>query len=355
MNINSLPRCITGKLPGLHRFSHLPVFPPQTNPTTMNYNSIHPSPNGAFKPINSSKSSTAECPVPSTRPAQSLPMQAKCDTDITSTEPATAKRKLNACDEEEDKVRIVEERKARRAEKNRKFAKESRDRKRKHVQDLENEVKYLREQLENYKQRLKKYELIEKHSNGLGKEVYNTLINIYQEMNRLNLPLTNHSAFVEGLKKKVTETFEEQKCALMQLTRAMVDIALPLPLRMAIWLNENQVDLLDYEKRLENLGAEPPANHIKILVNCIKELCPEKAKYYEMQSDLADIGKRIKSFMKQVIKLQNEIQKELVSYEKYIDTKLVPDGHAQILKVLVSLSPYFNSIIEVCQISGINS
>lgn len=351
-----MPRCTTEKLPGLHHFPQLPIFSLHNNPSTIGYNSLSPSPNGAFKPVNSNKSLTVECSVSGIQTPQNSTTQLKSDTDITFAEPIATKRRLNACDEGDDRMRTVEERKARRAEKNRKFAKESRDRKRKHVQDLENEVKCLREQLENYKQRLKKYELIERHSNVLGKEAYNTLISVYQEMSQLDLPLTNHSAFIEALKKKVTEAIEEKKCALVQLAKAMVDIALPLPLRIAVWFNEKQVDIFDCEKTFEKFGVEVPANHIKALVKCMKELYPDKIKRLKMQNTLADIGKRIKSFMKQwnVMEYQNNVQRELMKYGEYVNTELLPDTNARVLEALISLSPYFNSIAEACQIGGIN-
>eukprot|EP00826_Nyctotherus_ovalis_P045825 TRINITY_DN5107_c0_g1_i1.p1 TRINITY_DN5107_c0_g1~~TRINITY_DN5107_c0_g1_i1.p1 ORF type:complete len:179 (-),score=33.08 TRINITY_DN5107_c0_g1_i1:79-615(-) len=55
----------------------------------------------------------------------------------------------------------IKDKKAIRAKKNRLFAKESRDRKQMYIRNIENQLRVLKVQVENYKQRLSKYELIE--------------------------------------------------------------------------------------------------------------------------------------------------------------------------------------------------
>ena len=92
----------------------------------------------------------------------------------------------------------AEDKKAMRAEKNRQFAKESRERRRKYVQNLEQEVNQLKEEIESYKIRLKKYELIEKFKTPIGFELYDTIVSIYKEMHDNNEPVTNQNLFVEA-------------------------------------------------------------------------------------------------------------------------------------------------------------
>lgn len=102
------------------------------------------------------------------------------------------------------------------------------------MQDLEREVKYLREQLEISKQKLKSYELVDKHSNGLGKDMCNILAESYKEMYELNQPLNNYAAFIETLQKRMLKYFEELKYVLTQLTKTMMRIILPSPLRVSM-------------------------------------------------------------------------------------------------------------------------
>eukprot|EP00826_Nyctotherus_ovalis_P064505 TRINITY_DN9463_c0_g1_i25.p1 TRINITY_DN9463_c0_g1~~TRINITY_DN9463_c0_g1_i25.p1 ORF type:complete len:319 (-),score=67.24 TRINITY_DN9463_c0_g1_i25:40-996(-) len=302
MNINSLPRCIIGKLPSLSNIPLPELFAPSS--PTFSFNCICPSPNGAFKPV-SAASASAGCVVNVSEPLQPALAPARPDTLPGSLRPFNGKRKLSSSNEEEEGKskgeKTVEDRKAKRAEKNRKFAKESRDRKRKYIQDLEAEVKHLREQLEVHKQRLRKYELLEKHGNSLGKEVYNMVVSVYREMNEFKQPLSNHSIFIETFKKKIDEAFEEQRCIITQLSKVMMNIMLPLPLRISVWLSEKQIDLYDCEKALDKLGSEIPTEHIKMLVCYMREVYPDKKKYSEMLINLADTGNKIKSLMKLII------------------------------------------------------
>lgn len=361
MSINSLPRCIIGKLPSLSNIP-LPELFASSSPA-FSFSCIYPSPNGAFKPISSARVS-AECVADVSMPLQSALAQTKPDSPVASLLPSNAKRKLSSSNEEEEGKnkgeKTIEDRKAKRAEKNRKFAKESRDRKRKYIQDLEAEVKHLREQLETHKQMLRKYELLEKHGNSLGKEVYNTLVSVYREMNEQRQPLSNHSMFIETFKRKLDEAFEEQMCVLTQLSKAMMNIMLPLPLRISVWLSEKQIDLYDCEKALDKLGSEIPAEHTKMLVGYMRELYPDKKKYSEMLINLADAGSKIKSLMKLIIEHQKKIQNELINYGNYIDTSLLPDFNPRMMELLVGLSPYFSCIPEladysICQASGLCS
>lgn len=345
MNNNTVPRCMGGKLPSLQYIPHLQDIL-SSNCSTKPRNCISPSPNGAFRPICSVNAPT----VPASSPPKLTVIQQKFDNDITSLEPANGKRIFKECNEGEDKNKqhkTTEDKKAKRAEKNRKFAKESRDRKRKYILDLEAEVKHLREQLESHKQVLKKYELIEKHSNLLGREMYNTLMNVYREMYELDQPLTNHSLFIETLKKKISETFEEQSRVLTQITKVMMGIMLPLPIRISAWLSEKDIDLYDCEKALDKIGSEIPAEKVKMIVAHMRELYPDKEKYYEMQESLANAGTKIKSLMKQIIDHQKKVQIELINYERYLDTTMVNFSNPRFIEALVSLGPFFNCISEL--------
>eukprot|EP00826_Nyctotherus_ovalis_P018400 TRINITY_DN1550_c0_g1_i5.p1 TRINITY_DN1550_c0_g1~~TRINITY_DN1550_c0_g1_i5.p1 ORF type:complete len:358 (+),score=84.16 TRINITY_DN1550_c0_g1_i5:209-1282(+) len=340
MNFHAMPRCSSARLPPL------PAFPPASqlpNSTTsaIPYGGLSPSPDGVFTPLNPTRSS-----VPS--PPQAAVEQPQLEPGVVLLEPHNTKRKLKPSPQGEEKVmKGVEEKKAKRAEKNRKFAKESRDRKRKYVQDLEAEVKYLREQLDIHKQNLRKYELIEKHSGAIGRDTYYTMIDVYQEMYKSNQSLADHSAFIETLRKKVGETFEELKGVLIQLTKAMMTVILPLPLRISIWLSEKDIDPYDCDKGLNKLEPKVPAEHVKVILAYLKELYPDKEKYCKMQAEFSDAGKKIKLLMKQIIEYQRKVQTELINYSKFVDTYIVPHSNPRLMEALAKFTPYFNCIAEL--------
>lgn len=345
MNSSSSPQCASNKLPALPNIPQINKLLPDNN-TMRTCSQLWPSLHGAFKPVNPSKTDT----VATASFPQLTVAQPKTDADTAFSKPPSGKRNFLPCNEEKEKSKLgrsSEDKRAKRAEKNRKFAKESRDRKRKYIQDLEAEVKHLREQLESRSQILKKYELLEKYSNIFGKEVYSTLVSVYREMHNAQQPANDHSVFVETLKRKVNEALEEQNHVLAQITRVMMRIMLPLPLRVAAWLSEKDVDLHDCEKALDKLGPEIPIEHAKMIVSYMKELYPDKNKYCEMQVNLANTGKKIKSLIKQMIECTSKVQTELGNYGKYLDTVIVPYSQPRLLGVLSNLSPCFNHIPEL--------
>lgn len=327
MLTNTLPRCNFDKLPSLQN------LPPLSNSgtTMMQFNTICPSSNGAFKPINSAKL------TPQTGSPQLVPEEPEAPR--VPLELSSGKRKRRTSDEDDD---ATEEKKAKRAEKNRKFAKESRDRKRKYVQDLETEVKYLREQLEAYKRRLSKYELIEKHVGAPGFEVYNVLRDSYKEMWDSKQPLNDSSTFIETLKRKIKGAFEELKHVLVQLTKTMMAITMPLPLRISVWLSENQVDIYDSEGVHAKFGKRAPAGHLDAIINYLRTLYPNRTQYHEIQADLAETGRKIKSLMKQIIEFQKKVQSELINYGKHMGTYMLCYQNPVLLEALAAINTYFS-------------
>lgn len=331
MLINALPRCNIDKLPN---FQNLP-FLSNSDTTTIRFNGIYPSPNGAFKPINSTKF---------TPPTASLLARAEPEPSNIPSKVLGGKNKRRKYNEDED---ATEERKAKRAERNRKFAKDSRDRKRKYIQDLEIEVKYLREQLEAYKRRLSKYELIEKHIGTPGFEMYNILRDSYKEMWDLKRSLNDSPTFIETLKRKLKGTLEELKYALVQLTKTMMTIIMPLPLRVSVWLSENQVDIYDSKEVHQKFGKKVPAEHLSAVINCLRMLYPNREQYHKIQADLAEIGRKIKSLMKQIIEFQKKLQSELISYGKHMSTHVLYYENPGFLEALAAINSYFSSNPEL--------
>ena len=246
-----------------------------------------------------------------------------------------------------ERIEPLDCKKASRAEKNRKFAKESRDRKRKYIHDLEVQVKELEMQIEIYREKLQKYELIEKCSNALGTGIYTTLINVCSEMYKTNQPLSNNFVFIETFKKKFEESLEGQRLALRQLTKIMVNISMPLPVRLSMWAIEKDIDITDYEKAISLLGGKVPDEDIKTLAKYINDIYPEKQKYKEMQIHMSDSGNRIKSLMKQIIELEKKIQIERCELGKYVTTDVVPNYNIQSIEVLAKITQHLFSIPDV--------
>eukprot|EP01022_Parablepharisma_sp_SALTPOND_P017959 TRINITY_DN2923_c1_g1_i1.p1 TRINITY_DN2923_c1_g1~~TRINITY_DN2923_c1_g1_i1.p1 ORF type:complete len:424 (+),score=43.84 TRINITY_DN2923_c1_g1_i1:121-1392(+) len=230
-----------------------------------------------------------------------------------------------------------EEKHAKRAEDNRRAAKESRERKKMYVESLEYEVKQLRAQVEYYKARLANYELIEKQRNLFGYEVYATLANTSKEIHEENKELTDPKAFTDTLAKTFDKFIEERRKALEQLARTMVEIVTPLPWRFFFWASENNLDLLDHCKLVQATNSLIPTESAKLLVETFKNSFGDKKKYNETKVFFTSSGVRIRSLVRQLVECQRNIQLELKRVGKHIYDNYMPNAT---LRLGQSLAPF---------------
>eukprot|EP00826_Nyctotherus_ovalis_P054075 TRINITY_DN7062_c0_g1_i17.p1 TRINITY_DN7062_c0_g1~~TRINITY_DN7062_c0_g1_i17.p1 ORF type:complete len:370 (+),score=112.25 TRINITY_DN7062_c0_g1_i17:98-1207(+) len=252
---------------------------------------------------------------------------------------AKSKRTKKAAQKAEPIAPIdCEEKKTLRAEKNRKFAKESRDRKRQYVQNLEVEVKELRREVQLYRARLQKYALIEKHKNTGHYDIYSLIAAIYKEMNERNQPITNNSLFIEALRRTKMNHLLERQMAVEQLTREMTNIVFPDCLKFAVWSFENNIDLYDAAKFSKILGTSE--EQAKAVIEYMKKLYPDKKVFRKIQILTTNTGKKVKEMMRQVILSQKRIFVELQRLESYVSDNLSPNYTMKTLEDLANLVPY---------------
>ena len=233
--------------------------------------------------------------------------------------------------------------KAIRAEKNRKFAKESRERKRKYIQSLEMEVKELKIQLEFYRQKLQKYELIENGIISFGDEIKTTLVDACTQMNVVNQPITNNSLFSEILKERLRKKFIEQRMALEQLTKMMMSALLANSVKVSRWVAENNIDIYDSKKIEDHIESRC----ILAFSHCIRQSYPDRKSHNDVQSYISSIGSRLKSLMYRILECQNQAQAELISLENYMKENVAPKFTIQQIEILAQMIPFFNSIPEL--------
>eukprot|EP00826_Nyctotherus_ovalis_P040746 TRINITY_DN403_c0_g1_i14.p1 TRINITY_DN403_c0_g1~~TRINITY_DN403_c0_g1_i14.p1 ORF type:complete len:396 (-),score=113.21 TRINITY_DN403_c0_g1_i14:145-1332(-) len=226
---------------------------------------------------------------------------------------------MDSKDSIEEKDMSTEEKKAIRAEKNRRFAKESRDRKRKYVQDLEVQVKSLRKEVMSYKAKLKKYEILEKHNNSIGFELYDLIDEVHKEMQEKGQPLTNTKAYSETWKEACYQGLEEKRNALEMLTKEVVELLMPFPARVTMWISENNIDFYDPEKVVQILGSGITLAQAKEIVEYVQKLYPDKKKQNEVRLMTAASGKRIRGYLKELIMCEKKIEMELQRVRKFVE------------------------------------
>ncbi len=212
---------------------------------------------------------------------------------------APAKRRRNCGLTMVEKLR----QKAIRVQKNRKFARESRDRKRLYVQGLEKEVAELREELAQLKQKFSSYELIERHramEDGVWKAV---ISNVVEEVKRGDL---DHSQFAITVMNRMDQVIEERKQVLTQLSRMVLQLVVPPLMRLAFWEVESKVDRLDPYGVCKRLGYESAEEESETLTARLMKSLPG-VKFEEGRKQVAMRLQRVRKSVKQMLQSQSEI------------------------------------------------
>ena len=253
------------------------------------------------------------------------------------------------------KVLCTEEKKELRAEKNRKYAKDSRERKRKYIENLEEQVKQLKKELEIYKNRLRKYELIEKHENSMGYEIYNTMVSTYKFLHENNISTTDKNAFASILRQERIKAIEEEGKALEQLTKEIIEVAMPFPRRVAIRIAEDHINIYDPEAVKKIIGPSVSLEQAKVIIEYLKEMCPDEKARNEMMIFTTVVGKRIKTKIREIVAAQKEIQIELKTLIKRLKQGKIANFDPHIMESLAMLSTQIAmkpewSKLAICQL-----
>ncbi len=270
-------------------------------------------------PLDADNFGAAEFPL--LEPVQDLPVLPQ--TDVASTRGANKKPKRTGRKKQvHSNNSVPEERRARRAESNRRFARESRLRKAARMKELEAEVRELRQQVDFYRVRLGKYELIEKHRSSFGYELYTRLANVTNDLGRDNEQ--NAKQIQKALAESFDKFTEERRAAIEQLARAMVEIVAPLPQRFFFWAAERNLELLDPEELSKAAGGLVPTEHMKIMVDMMKACNADARTYAESKVFFAASSVRVRGLVKQLIECQKCIQEEMKRVSWFIFQNYIP-------------------------------
>lgn len=230
------------------------------------------------------------------------------------------------------------DKRALRAEKNRKFAKESRDRKRKYVQDLERKVEELQKTVEYYKQKLKKYELIDRRNAYTGYEIYDILAKAHKIMQEHKQPIENIEYFTTVFKKLCDESLEEEKAALKTVTREMLQILIPFPRRIAMWLAEKDVDFANPENLVKASNSIISLEQAKVLAYYKQKMHPSAKAFNESRLVTLNMTNKVRTIVKELIGCQKRIQLEYKKVNQYVTKHVTPNYRPELLEVCAKIS-----------------
>eukprot|EP00826_Nyctotherus_ovalis_P046826 TRINITY_DN5328_c0_g4_i4.p1 TRINITY_DN5328_c0_g4~~TRINITY_DN5328_c0_g4_i4.p1 ORF type:complete len:271 (-),score=40.90 TRINITY_DN5328_c0_g4_i4:115-927(-) len=228
-----------------------------------------------------------------------------------------------------------------RAERNRQFARQSRERKKKLIEDLRAELEVTKNELATYKARLKKYERIEAHRDSSSCEIYQWLAHVHREMQRTGESESNSAQFVKLMDKAVESSVKERCKAIEDLTKAMLELAMPSIIRtykmpspaVGVFTPKDLMQVLDNNVSLEK------ANKI---YNYIKRIYPSYSQYMMIMSTVEASKSKIKDWMKDLLKCQKKLQMELkniyLNFLKNSAQKMQADAAESLADIVTYLS-----------------
>lgn len=214
-----------------------------------------------------------------------------------------------------------QQRKALRASKNRQFARESRERKLKYFAGLAKEVAVLRKELSKAKARMAEYELIERQRALSGEKGVSGIATAFVAMGRRNADI---STLTRNIAEEAGRILDERRKALGQLTRMMLQIAVPLPVRLFMWEGENGMDIFNPASVARVMGYPANAREVKIIMASLQETYQTQENYQEANAVMRGLAQSVKKNVRILIDSQRGIQMEAMKLWMYIKEKLMP-------------------------------
>lgn len=215
-----------------------------------------------------------------------------------------------------------ERRRATRAENNRKYARDSRERRNEYIKRLKVEVRGLRQEVDFYRTRLSRYELIERHRSAFGYEFYTQIAHVTAELSDMHSSSTGEEtqkAFV----KRFDQFMEERRTAMEQLSRTIVEITASLPQRFLFWASENNL-LLDPEKMSKATGGQIPIEYARTMIEIMQNLLVDRKQYNETLVFFAASSARVRGLVKELIGSQRHLQEEMKRVNQFIFRHFMP-------------------------------
>ena len=244
----------------------------------------------------------------------------------------TQKRKRKEKDE-----KTILKMKLARAEKNRMSAKKSREKKRDYIQMLENEIIMLRRQLAATQQYVYKFQLIERFKNKSGCEVFNTLKIIEDSARNYNKAINDPSLITHIITMNHNEKFEIKIKLIENLAKEMVEIMIPLSVRLISWVIENDVNGYDPNEIVKHMKI--PIEKANIMSEYIKCVFPDHKNFDNIKKNVIAKTKEIKDTVKMFVQSQRKVQCELKKLDKCIVKDIIPCVNPRVLDFFSKISP----------------
>lgn len=240
--------------------------------------------------------------------------------------PGTKRRRRKPKDEA-----TLQRMRQRRAERNRRAAKASRERTRTYIQALEREVLVLRQHVEIGQCYLMQYAMASRMSCLQS-------CNLIKDF-RHRMSAGSNESFISDLKKCYQQKLEAKRKALERLTREIVEMTMPLSVRLVVWLAEKNADCYSPEEIAKSIRSGISLERAREISNYFRCLFPQQKNYEDARTQVSRIGVQLKKMVKDFVECQRKIQLAMKEIENYISSVVFPALDPQAVSVFAKLSP----------------
>eukprot|EP00826_Nyctotherus_ovalis_P032404 TRINITY_DN2610_c0_g1_i16.p1 TRINITY_DN2610_c0_g1~~TRINITY_DN2610_c0_g1_i16.p1 ORF type:complete len:331 (+),score=35.17 TRINITY_DN2610_c0_g1_i16:211-1203(+) len=221
----------------------------------------------------------------------------------------------------------LDEQRLRRAERNKCFAKESRERKRMYIQRLEQENALLQWQLEYCRRTLNNYEFIEKHRGSVKDRLNCLLVNAYTRYR--NTFTENSNLPIEIIRKNMEEMMMEHQRAVNDVVDILASIATPPAMQILTWI-----------KKMEDKSVAQSHSSLGE-TKYMETVFREKGVLRELEEFVLKSSERVEQFTEELRKAQSRIQIEYTRIKTFLDARMAPNLDGKMIEMLTRDIPKF--------------
>ena len=251
---------------------------------------------------------------------------------------------------ETDKIAKREMKKALRAERNKRYAKESRDRKKQYIQYLEKQIIDLKNLIEYYRTKLGKYELIEKYTNfeyiknlPVMKSLATTPIKKIIEGNSTSID-TNA---LELMKENQAIALRERQQAMDLLSQKLIEISIPIYARIGFWIKERNLELPDSSEIYPSIAPNFFSDKFDSFDMEVNEISLDSRSHELIENEIKASWDRIKLMIKRFVQCERKLQIEFRNNTAHFQRNILGKCEPKALEGLIKLIPSIISNPEI--------
>ena len=187
-----------------------------------------------------------------------------------------------------------------------------------------------------------KYEFIEKHNRAEFE--YLESINALSFNEKL---IGSEKDFLDSIKAFYAKMSRERQLALGRMTQLMLEMFMPFTAKLVLCTMENGVNIHDTTDMVNFIHNKIPLIQPESLLDYLKSLYNDETTKNKFIDYIAESGKKIKNFVKEIIQTQKKVQIEISNISNFMIENSINKLSLKSLKAYMELTPQILSIPEL--------